>query len=204
MKRAAQLACMTLVAACSSGGGGGGGGSHVEPMLDRGPDPFVFSTQPEEAYARVDRMGAPVVATVLLPTSQKDRFNQDDPVNDGDYSEYVVPTLERLHFELDDDLVGLGLTPCAVDVCVRQAVPMVVPDVLLLTLAQPDGFPNGRRLEDSVVDRVIAFALLDIATPGDCQGVPCTIDSFVNIPVNPTANEVPLLPDFPYLAPPHP
>ncbi len=125
----------------------------AEPMLDRGSDPFVFSTQTPEAYARVDRMGAPVVATVLLPTSEKDRFNQDDPVNDGDYSEFVVPTLERLHFELDDDLAALNLATCAVDGCVRQAVPMVVPDVLRLRLAQPDGFPNGRRLEDSVVDR---------------------------------------------------
>ncbi len=175
-----------------------------EPMLDRGADPFVFSTTPPEGYARVDRTGAPVVATVLLPTSQRNRFNEDDPVNDGDYSEFVVPTLERLHFELDDDLVALGLTPCAVDGCVRQAVPMVVPDVLHLTLAQSDGFPNGRRLEDSVVDRIIAVALLDIETPGDCTGAPCTVDSFVEIPINPTANELAFLPDFPYLAPPHP
>jgi len=176
----------------------------AEPMLDRGPDPFVFSTQPLEAYARVDRMGAPVVATVLLPTSEKDRFNQDDPINDGDYSEFVVPTLERLHFELDDDLAALNLTPCPLDGCVHQAVPMVVPDVLHLKLADPDGFPNGRRIEDSVVDRIIAIALLDIATPGDCQGNPCTVDSFVEIPINPTANELAFLPDFPYLAPPHP
>jgi hypothetical protein len=176
----------------------------AEPMLDRGADPFVFSTQPPEAYARVDRMGAPVVATVLLPTSQKDRFNGDDPINDGDYSEFVVPTLERLHFELDDDLAALNLATCAVDGCVRQAVPMVVPDVLRLRLAQADGFPNGRRLEDSVVDRIIAVALLDIDTPGDCMGTSCTVDSFVAIPVNPTANELTFLPDFPYLAPPHP
>ncbi len=174
------------------------------PMLDRGPNPFVFSTQPPEAYARVDRMGAPVVATVLLPTSEKDRFNRDDPINDGDYSEFVVPTLERLHFELDDDFAGLNLATCAIDVCVRQAVPMVVPDVLRLRLAQPDGFPNGRRLEDSVVDRILAIALLDIATPGTCGAMACTVDSLVAVPVNPTVNEIALLPDFPYLAPPHP
>ena len=175
-----------------------------EPMLDRGADPFVFATAAPEAYARVDRMGAPVVATVLLPTSEKDRFNQDDPVNDGDYSEFVVPTLEQLHHELDDDLVALALTPCAVDICVRQAVPMVVPDALRLTLALPDGFPNGRRLEDSVVDRIVAVALLDIDTPGDCNGTPCSVDSLVAIPMNPTANELAFLADFPYLATPHP
>ena len=201
MTRAALLCCcVALACACESDDDR----RRAEPMLDRGPDPFVFSTAPPEAYARVDRMGAPVVATVLLPTSQKDRFNQDDPINDGDYSEFVVPTLERLHFELDDDLAALGLATCAIDVCVRQAVPMVVPDVLRLTLAQPDGFPNGRRLEDSVVDRIVAVALLDLDTPGDCTGSPCTVDTFVQIPVNPTANDLAFLPDFPYLAPPHP
>ena len=200
MIRAALLCCATLAcAACESDDK-----KRSEPTLDRGADPFVFSTQAPAAYARVDRMGAPVVATVLLPTSEKDRFNGDDPINDGDYSEFVVPTLERLHFELDDDLGGLALTPCAIDGCVRQAVPMVVPDVLRLALASPDGFPNGRRLEDSVVDRIIAIALLDIGTPGDCQGNACTIDSFVQIPINPTANELAFQPDFPYLAPPHP
>jgi len=197
--RRAWLLCAALAcAACEQDD------AAPEPMLDRGPDPFVFSTAAPEAYLRVDRMGAPVVATVLLPTSQKDRFNQDDPINDGDYSEFVVPTLEQLHHELDDDLVALALTPCAVDICVRQAVPMVVPDVLHLTLADPDGFPNGRRLEDSVVDRIVAVALLDIDTPGDCNGTPCSVDSLVAIPMNPTANELAFLADFPYLATPHP
>lgn len=199
MKRAALLCVALLVSACSDDDP-----PPPVPMLDRGPDPFVFSTAAPASYARVDRMGAPVVATVLLPTSEKDRFNQDDPINDGDYSEFVVPTLERLHFELDDDLAAIGLAPCAVDTCVRQAVPMVVPDVLRLRLAEPDGFPNGRRLEDSVVDRIIAVALLDIDTPGDCSGTPCTDDSFVAIPINPTANELAFSLNFPYLAPPHP
>jgi hypothetical protein len=200
--RSALLALLLALAGCDVLEGDDR--SAAEPVLDRGPDPFVFSTEPPEAYARVDRMGAPVVATILLPTSEKDRFNQDDPINDGDYSEFIVPTLQTLHFELDDDLAALNLATCAVDVCVRQAVPMVVPDVLRLTLAQADGFPNGRRLEDSVVDRIIAIALLAIDTPGDCMGTPCTVDSFVAVPVNPTANELAFLPDFPYLAPPHP
>lgn len=200
MIRAALLCCVALACvACESDDD-----RHTEPMLDRGPNPFVFATQPPAAYARVDRMGGPVTATVLLPTSEKDRFNAGDPNDDGDYSGFIVPTLERLHFELDDDLAGLGFTHCALDGCVRQAAPMVVPDVLHFRLADPDGFPNGRRIEDSVVDRILAVALLDIATPGDCGGNPCAIDSFVQLPVNPTANELAFLPDFPYLAPPHP
>jgi hypothetical protein len=201
MRRAALLVLL-LVAGCDVFEGDDD--TTAEPMLDRGADPFVFSTATPESYLRVDRMGGPVTATVLLPTSEKNRFNGGDPRDDGDYSAFVVGTLERLHFELDDDLVALGLAPCEVDACVRQAAPKVVPDVLRLRLADADGFPNGRQLEDSVVDRVIAIALLDIATPGDCAGTPCSVDSFVAIPVNPTANELPFPANFPYLAPPHP
>ena len=186
-----------LLTAC----GGGGGGS--SPPDGRGDDPYVFSREPLVAYRQVDRMGAPVVATVLLPTSQKDNFNEGDPADDGDFASFMVHSLDELHFELDDDIVALGLTPCAVDVCTRQAVPMIIPDVLHLDLDKPDGFPNGRQLEDSVVDRILAIALLDLSTPGNCRGQPCAFDSFVKIPLNPTSNEVAFLPNFPYLAPPH-
>lgn len=60
-----------------------------------------------------------------------------------------------------------------------------VPDVVIYDLSRPAGFPNGRRLEDDVVD------LVGAPLPGEG-------------PTFPTANDVPFLPDFPYLAPPHP
>ena len=184
---------------CACGGGSGG----KPPVDDRGPDPYLFSREPLAAYRQVDRMGAPVVATVLLPTSQKDSFNEGDPIDDGDFARFMVKSLDQLHFELDDDLLALGYTPCAVDICTRQAVPRIVPDVLRLRLDEADGFPNGRRLQDAVVDRILAIALLDLSTPGDCRGEPCAFDSFVKLPLNPTANESAFLDDFPYLAPPH-
>ena len=60
-----------------------------------------------------------------------------------------------------------------------QAVPLIIPDMLHLDLGQPDGFPNGRNFSDSVVDRVVAVVLLDISTPGQCNGAPCTVDTLV-------------------------
>jgi hypothetical protein len=203
MSRRALLA-LALLAGLASCENNDDEAAAPEPMLDRGADPFVFATAAPDAYLRVDRMGGPVTATVLLPTSEKDRFNAGNPPDDGDYSGFIVRTLDELHFELDDDLAALDLAPCAIDVCVRQAGPKVVPDVLRLKLGQPDGFPNGRRLEDSVVDRIVAIALLDLSTPGNCRGQPCTVDSLVQIPVNPIANDIPLLADFPYLGLPHP
>ena len=206
---AGKLCCAALMlslAACGGGGGGGGdAGPGPLPEPDRGADPFVFSKADPATYTRVDRMGAPVVATVLLPTAQKDRFNAGDPEDDGDFAEFMIPTLNRLHFELDDALRAAGFTPCAVDVCTRQAVPGIIPDVLRLQLDRLDGFPNGRRLEDSVVDRILAIALLDLTTPGAvCNGKACTVDSLVTLPLNPAFNEVPLQASFPYLGLPHP
>ncbi|MGH8481589.1 MAG: hypothetical protein ACRES8_03925 [Nevskiaceae bacterium] len=176
-----------------------------DTVMDRGPDPFVFRTDAPEAYVRVDRMGVAAVATLVLPAgATRDQFNFGEPRDDGDYSGQIVPRLNKIHFELDDDLQAAGLTPCALDLCVQQAVPGIVPDVIHLVAAEPDGFPNARTLADPVVDRLVAIALLDLTTPGDCNGAPCTVSTFEDLPLNPPANEVSLLPDFPYFALPHP
>jgi len=64
----------------------------------------------------------------------------------------------------------------------------IEPDVLVLNTALPSGFPNGRVLEDDVVDLV-------------CPGV-CDIILENDAPF-PSENDVPFLDDFPYLAPPN-
>jgi hypothetical protein len=71
---------------------------------------------------------------------------------------------------------------------------LVVPDTLKLNLAQPAGFPNGRRLTDPVIDITLAFLFIDLTK------APKT--ALANLPLGPTANDMPFRPDFPYLAPP--
>ena len=61
----------------------------------------------------------------------------------------------------------------------------VQPDVIIYNLLRPAAFPNGRELTDDVVDLV-----------GDPR--PLSNDSPF-----PSENDVPFLPSFPYLAPPH-
>lgn len=174
-----------------------------DTVMDRGADPFVFRTDAYEAYVRVDRMGVAAVATLVLPAgATRDQFNFGEPGNDGDYSSQIVTRLNKIHFELDDDLQASGLTPCQLDDCIRQAVPGIVPDVIHLRLSEPDAFPNARTLADPVVDRIVAIALLDLT--GACGGAPCTVSTFEDLPLNPPANELALLPDFPYFALPHP
>lgn len=205
MKRVA-LALLVVLAACHDDDNGPADPTPLpDTVMDRGADPFVFRTEDYEAYVRVDRMGVAAVSALVLPAgATRDQFNSGEPADDGDYSGQIVTRLNKIHFELDDDLQAGGLAPCALDDCVRQAVPGIVPDVVHLELAQPDGFPNGRTLGDPVVDRLIAIALLDLTTPGDCGGTPCTVASFADLPLNPPANEIPLPPDFPYFALPHP
>ncbi|MES2684353.1 MAG: hypothetical protein V4650_12615 [Pseudomonadota bacterium] len=186
---------------------GGGGGNNATPAPPAPPpvaDPFVFQTFPKTAYGRFDRMGQPVVATVLLLTADKDPFNGSDPNQDGDYAALMTQRLEQLHVGLDDAIIAEGLAVCPTDVCLRQVIGKIIPDTLQFDLSQPDGFPNGRRFEDPTVDRILSMALLDLTTPGTCGSGPCTVFSFEQLPTNPTRNESPFLAQFPYLAAAHP
>jgi hypothetical protein len=203
MKLRLATALLAALAACHEDDGGPSPGALPDTVMDRGADPFVFRTESYESYVRVDRMGVAALATLVLPAgATRDQFNFDEPRNDGDYSGQIVTRLYKIHFELDDVLLASALTPCPLDECIRQAVPGIVPDVVHLKLAEPDAFPNARTLADPVVDRLLAIALLDLG--GDCGGAPCTVSTFENLPLNPAANEIALLPDFPYFALPHP
>lgn len=156
-------------------------------------DAYVFSEAAPSDYTRVDRAGMPAINTAVI--ASKDAYNQADPADDanGDFVSEIVASLEFLHGALDDDLAGLGLTPCAVDDCVSQAAPLVVPDTLQIDTSGVAGFPNGRGLEDPVIDVTLAVVLLDLSVHG--------ADSLVG--VNPTANDVAFESSFPYLAPAH-
>ena len=73
----------------------------------------------------------------------------------------------------------------------RTVASLVVPDTLTIDLSQPAGFPNGRRLEDPVVDLTLAVLFLDLTKE--------PVTRFANLPLDPTTNDVPLRPNFPYL-----
>lgn len=93
-------------------------------------------------------------------------------------------------------------TTFSVTPCLNQTVPgtgttvagLVVPDTITVNLRQPSGFPNGRRLEDPVIDVTLAVLFLDLRVHS-----PLT---FFNLPLNPPANDRPFRNEFPYLAPP--
>jgi hypothetical protein len=71
-------------------------GSHPAPPPS-GPN-YNFRTDPVSMYVRVDRMGMPAVATLLIGTAAKTEYNDDDPSTDAT-RKYVT--------EIQNDLTGL-------------------------------------------------------------------------------------------------
>ena len=98
-------------------------------------------------------------------------------------------------------------TPLAYNVenCFTQAIPgtggqtlrsLIVPDTLKLDLTRPSGFPNGRDLDDPVIDIELAALFLDFTVTGQSPA------TFAQLPLGPPANDRPFSSDFPFLAPP--
>ena len=152
------------------------------------------------SYHRIDRMGMPAVATALITSKQN--YNEANPGDDaaGNFVPEIVDHLTALHAALDDDLTGLGLTPATVNEAAAQGAPLVVPDVITVDTNAPSGFPNGRRLTDTVIDVTLAVLLLDVNGLGDSNG-PHPVTALVG--VNPTANDEAFANTFPYLTQPH-
>ncbi|HEX4526453.1 MAG TPA: DUF4331 domain-containing protein [Gaiellaceae bacterium] len=164
-------------------------------------------------WVQVSRLGNPLINEVLIPTNMKDYWNSQPPSKDKQFERYyensiLATVLEKLYPQFGPfketgrgDLVavlGTGLKTPALN----YTGPTFA-DELRLNLSIPPtpfaginrlgvlggdlaGYPNGRRLEDDVVDiseRVVGGALIGHSLPlGD--GV--------------DANDVPNLHVFPY------
>lgn len=91
-------------------------------------------------------------------------------------------------------------TSFSVTPCLNQIVPgtgstvagLIIPDTMKLDLSKPAGFPNGRRLQDPVIDITLAAIFLKL----DVHGA----DTLAKLPLNPPANDRPFRAEFPFLA----
>lgn len=121
---------------------------------------------------QLDRMGRPAINTVLIPAAKKDLFNRSRPRND------------RQLFRQDavNSIMSLGRTQQDAE----GLADFLLPDVMTYDPAAPQGFPNGRRLPDDVID--IELQLLT-GSSGATDGV--------------DANDRTFLQNFPYLASPN-
>ncbi len=188
-----------MLSACSSDDDSDSDGNGDVPSVAT----FNFDTTDVSAYTRVDRMGMPAIATALI--SSKDDYNDANPTDDsaGTFVPEIITSLTTLHGALDEQLMGLGLTPCTVvgdgtGTCAEFAVPLILPDTLKLNTLEASGFPNGRQLTDPVIDVTLAVALLELT--GD--SAPHAPGALVGV-LNPSENDKSFDGAFPFLATPH-
>jgi uncharacterized protein DUF4331 len=180
-------------------------------------------------WVQVSRLAEPLINEAVIPVGLKDRWNASDPANDKQFLRfYREPELTRiangLYDALDnanetnrDDLVAILLT----GVPGLNFTGNTKADLIRLNMSIPPtaqvgkgnrlgvlagdlaGFPNGRRLEDDVVD---------IELRALTEGYGTFLNGLLGLPNRSPnnllgdgvdANDFPLRVDFPYLASPH-
>jgi hypothetical protein len=135
----------------------------------------------------IDRVGVPMVNSLLIPFDLRDAYNMSNVHTDGSVrfiTDSISVTLANL---------GLVTDPPEPSVVALSKLILAHGDLLQLDLSIPNtgtnlaaAFPNGRR----VLDDAVAYVLTQVN-----HGA--TLDD------NVSANELPPNPTFPYLAPPH-
>ncbi len=174
-------------------------------------------------WAKVSRLGMPLVNEVVIPLGRKDAFNASDPYQDGQFYNYVAkPEVAKLIPVLypgvitplnirSKDIIPIFLTGIPglnqpANVVPGEMIrlntsiaptPFASQDRLGLLAGQNDGFPNGRRLIDDVAD--IELRALAGGTP-----FTPTFNVFPNNALTDgvDANDMPFLTVFPYVAAP--
>ena len=178
-----------------------------------GEDPgFIFPDDPFDAYTQIDRHGAVEAGTAGIAAAGglgfspgqadmikiRDAYNASNPEEDAAemWLGEIAKSITFFHDALDDDIMGFKLTPATFAESVAQAGPVILPDTIKYDPTKPTAYPNGRKLEDPVVDITLAAVLLSLAKH--------PLDTFVKLPLNPPKNDVAFVAEWPYLAPPHP
>jgi len=145
---------------------------------------------------QVDRMGRPAINTVFIPNnplppdrvsdgkaSMKTTFNTSAPRNDqANFRSEVVDTLTVLHSL--NDAAGDNRSDDAGKV--SGLADVLLPDILTFDTASSDGFLNGRRPADDVIDAELGL-ITEGAVTTDCV----------------SQNDRSFRAAFPYLASPH-
>ena len=169
-------------------------------------------------WAQVQRLGNPLINELIIGTGSKDKFSTSDPTQDGQFAPFVLdPLLAKIFGSIGIPVPSAPRTDLLL--LVQYAAPICpgclpseagpVADLLRLNTGIPptpfasqkrlgflagdlDGFPNGRRLNDDVVD-IAARAVAGILVDGTKYGT--AIGDGVNAPATPLDSA------FPYVAP---
>jgi hypothetical protein len=169
------------------------------------------TTRDSGNWVQVNRLGNPLVNEVIIPTGMKDLWNSYQPWSEGTFKKYYeTPILAAVINKLyklgapetnRDDLVSVLLTgvpklnftgPKLADVLrVNLTIPVAdKPNRLGVLGGDTQGWPNGRRLDDDVID------IAEQAVGGFLKGVKLPLGDGVD------TGDVPLTNSFPYIADP--
>lgn len=174
------------------------------------------------SWSQVQRMGNPLINELIIGTGYKDRFSMDQPKEDAQFASFFLdPALARILNAATGG--GLDVpTPPRLDLLplVTYAPPIAaagtpggpVADLLRLNTGvaptspasptfsrlgllggDPAGYPNGRRLEDDVVD-ISLRAVAGVLNPAFNKFPHNRLGDGVNV------NDAPYRTTFPYLA----
>jgi hypothetical protein len=177
---------------------------------------FESLFQPQ--WAQVQRLGNPLINELIIGTGSKDRFSMDVPVNDGQFANFFLnPLLATIFSSIGipvppaprTDLLPLVqyMAPICPGCAASDAGPIA--DLLRLNTGVPPtafasakrlgflagdtaGFPDGRRLNDDVID-IAARAVAGILADGTKYGT--RVGDGVNMP------SAPSMTTFPFVAP---
>lgn len=86
---------------------------------------------------QVDRVAHPSVNGVLIPEGRRGDFNRSEPIGDATFRFDLIGTLRAFGNDA-------GMAEAIADA--------LLPDVVLFDRGNAEGFPNGRRLRDDVID----------------------------------------------------
>jgi Domain of unknown function (DUF4331) len=180
-------------------------------------------------WVQVSRLGEPLINEAVIPIGLKDEWNASDPSDDARFTRfYREPEVTRLenalYAALDnaneknrDDLVAILLTGVPglnftgntkadllrLNMGIAPTAPVGKGNRLGVLQGDLAGFPNGRRLEDDVVD---------IELRALAEGYGPILNSLLGLPNRSPnnllgdgvdANDFPFRVDFPYLPSPH-
>jgi len=180
-------------------------------------------------FVQVSRLGEPLINEAVIPLGKKDFWNRSDPSQDAQFLQFyrapevtklenaLYPVLDNANETGRDDLVAILLTGVPglnftgntkadllrLNMAIAPTHPLGQGDRLGVLNGDLAGFPNGRRLEDDIVDiELRAFA----------EGYGSFLHGLLGLPnrsPNNTLgdgvdkNDMPFLSAFPYVGTPH-
>ncbi len=140
--------------------------------------------------SQVDRMAIPAINTALIPSDQKDAFNRADPAADeATFRPTAQSTIDTLRGAVDAAFGSAQDGGPLGNLTAAQVATALIPDVVTIDFSQPVQFPNGRRLEDDVINAALGVVL----NRGGAAGISDAID----------ANDKAFDATFPHLAAPN-